>query len=135
MSAQASANMARRSTRFCQFGVLLFLCLRFGGSPAADLRVLSQDEALCLLFGNQFAELDSRYGAIQSAYKAGNISDEDLRAAGVRGRRSNLGQWRGAIRVDLRRHNAEVVAVMSMPRRQDRYVKPNVEHVKPNVEL
>lgn len=73
--------MARRSTRFCQFGVLLFLCLRFGGSPAADLRVPSQDEALSLLFGNQFAELDSRYGAIQSAYKAGNISDEDLRAA------------------------------------------------------
>jgi hypothetical protein len=69
MSAQALGNMARRSTRFCQFGALLFLCLRFGDSPAAELKVPSQDEALSLLFGNQFVELDSRYGATQSAYK------------------------------------------------------------------
>ena len=73
--------MTRRITRFCQFGVLLLLCFRFGGSPAYDLRVPSQNEALGLLSDNQFAELDRRYSAIHSAYKAGEISDVDLRAA------------------------------------------------------
>jgi len=41
----------------------------------------TQKEARALLDANQFAELDRRFSEIQRNYKAGSITDEDLRAA------------------------------------------------------
>src|SRR5580692_8070726 len=60
----------------------LLLCLMIGSSASGfELSFPSQTETLTMLTGSQFSELDSRFGAVQSAYKSRTISDEDLRAA------------------------------------------------------
>jgi Domain of unknown function (DUF4034) len=50
-------------------------------SLPAVLSIPTQNEAMTLLNSNQFAELDRRFSAIQSGYKSGSITDENLRAA------------------------------------------------------
>jgi Domain of unknown function (DUF4034) len=73
--------MTRNTKQIRRYGFMLLLCFALGGVRAGNLHVPSQGEALELLSGNQFPELDRRYSAIQSAYEEGTISDEDLRAA------------------------------------------------------
>jgi tetratricopeptide (TPR) repeat protein len=58
--------------------VLVVLC---GGSNAAGLQPPTESETLDWLRQDRFAQLDEHYSAIQHAYKQGQISDEDLRAA------------------------------------------------------
>ena len=60
---------------------LLCCLLASGAVYADDLRVPTQTETLGMLSARQFAELDARFGAVQTAYKSRKISDEDLRAA------------------------------------------------------
>jgi tetratricopeptide (TPR) repeat protein len=51
------------------------------GSTQPVVAPLTQKETRALLDSNQFAELDRRFSAMQRGYRAGSITDEDLRAA------------------------------------------------------
>jgi hypothetical protein len=58
------------ATRKYWYASFLMLCLTIGGVRAEELHAPTQTETLGMLAANQFSELDSRFGAVQAAYKA-----------------------------------------------------------------
>jgi tetratricopeptide (TPR) repeat protein len=69
-----------RKRTFQYLGLMAGIVL-FGHSFASKGDAPSQTETLALLRDNAFAELDHRYSEIQSAYKKGSITDEELLGA------------------------------------------------------
>ncbi|HEX9138364.1 MAG TPA: DUF4034 domain-containing protein [Steroidobacteraceae bacterium] len=69
-----------KSLRLALLALALQLTCSFGSLHADEPAPPTDEETIALLMTDNFADLEQRYGAIQSAYREGRISEIDLRA-------------------------------------------------------